>query len=246
MWTLIKYFSTNVYFMVWAGSAVLFFLSCRRNRKIVITGAVVFAVAWIIATRPFGELFVLPLENMYAPPNMEELREAGVYEVLVQTGGGSDHQEGWLYSRSLTLGTTMRMMAGLEIAAELGPDAKLIYSGAGYGIPIARYMADITYKLQPDRVVVVDTLAGRTVDHPQTAGPLIEGERFVLVTSAYHIPRSVKVFRDAGYDPIPFPADYQYSRGYKATDYFPSAAGLIKVQIVLYELWAYLVYLTER
>ena len=244
MWDLIKYFTTNVYFMVWAVSALLFFRFCRREKRVVITGVVFFALAWIMASRPFGELIILPLENAYAPPAIEELREAGVNEILVQTGGGYDRQEGWLYSRSLTIWTTMRLMAALEIASELGPETKLIYSGAGFGIPVARYMADLTRILQPERIVLVDTLAGRTVDHPQTAGPLIEGERFVLVTSAYHIPRSVKAFRDAGYDPIPYPAEYQYSRPYKFTDFFPSAQGLIRVQTVLYEIWAYVVYLT--
>ena len=243
MWDILKYFSTNVYFICWAVSAGMFFLFCRRDKRVIIAGAVVFALTWIVASRPFGEAILRPLEQAYTVPSFDELREAGVNEVVVLTGGGYWRNEEWLYSRSLALATTRRMMGALEIASKLGPEARLIYSGAGFGIPVAGYMAELTKSIQPERVVLIDTLAGRTVDHPRTAGPLIKGERFIIVTTAYHIPRSMKVFRDAGYDPIAYPVDYQYSRRYKLTDYFPSAKGAIKTQAVLYELFAYLVYL---
>ncbi|HRK19374.1 MAG TPA: YdcF family protein, partial [Hyphomicrobiaceae bacterium] len=38
------------------------------------------------------------------------------------------------------------------------------------------------------------------------------GERWVLVTSAFHMPRAVGVFRTVGLDVVPFPVDYQTSK----------------------------------
>ncbi len=35
------------------------------------------------------------------------------------------------------------------------------------------------------------------------------GERWLLVTSATHMPRSVGIFRKIGFDVIPYPVDYQ-------------------------------------
>ncbi len=35
------------------------------------------------------------------------------------------------------------------------------------------------------------------------------GETWVLVTSAYHMPRAVGCFREAGFPVIPYPVDYQ-------------------------------------
>ena len=35
-----------------------------------------------------------------------------------------------------------------------------------------------------------------------------KGDRWVLITSAMHMPRAVGVFRKAGWDPIPYPVDF--------------------------------------
>ncbi|HRQ83389.1 MAG TPA: YdcF family protein, partial [Azospirillaceae bacterium] len=40
-----------------------------------------------------------------------------------------------------------------------------------------------------------------------------EGRRWVLVTSAFHMPRAAGVFRKLGIEPIPYPVDYR-TRGY--------------------------------
>jgi uncharacterized SAM-binding protein YcdF (DUF218 family) len=36
-----------------------------------------------------------------------------------------------------------------------------------------------------------------------------EGERWLLVTSAWHMPRSVGCFRQAGFPVVPYPVDYR-------------------------------------
>ncbi|MFT3953062.1 MAG: YdcF family protein [Piscinibacter sp.] len=35
------------------------------------------------------------------------------------------------------------------------------------------------------------------------------GERWLLVTSAWHMPRSVGIFRVAGFDVVPYPVDFE-------------------------------------
>jgi len=35
------------------------------------------------------------------------------------------------------------------------------------------------------------------------------GERWVLITSAMHMPRAIGAFRKAGWSPIPYPVDFQ-------------------------------------
>jgi uncharacterized SAM-binding protein YcdF (DUF218 family) len=39
------------------------------------------------------------------------------------------------------------------------------------------------------------------------------GERWLLVTSAYHMPRSVGLFRKAGFAVEPYPVDWRVGRG---------------------------------
>ena len=38
------------------------------------------------------------------------------------------------------------------------------------------------------------------------------GERWLLVTSAFHMPRSVGLFRKAGFDVEPYPVDWRLGR----------------------------------
>jgi uncharacterized SAM-binding protein YcdF (DUF218 family) len=41
------------------------------------------------------------------------------------------------------------------------------------------------------------------------------GEKWILVTSAYHMPRSVGLFRKAGFNVIPYPVDYHTPGNYE-------------------------------
>jgi uncharacterized SAM-binding protein YcdF (DUF218 family) len=43
----------------------------------------------------------------------------------------------------------------------------------------------------------------------------------ILVTSAYHMPRSVMVFEKAGLQVIPYPADFKMDKKYTLYSYFP-------------------------
>jgi uncharacterized SAM-binding protein YcdF (DUF218 family) len=44
------------------------------------------------------------------------------------------------------------------------------------------------------------------------------GERWLLVTSAFHMPRSVACFRAAGWDVTPYPTDYRRALGQWSPD----------------------------
>jgi uncharacterized SAM-binding protein YcdF (DUF218 family) len=136
----------------------------------------------------------------------------------------------------------MRTVGAMEIASRIGPDCRLIFTGGLPGSPEAYYMMQTVKTLDPSRIMFADTLARRTAEHPKTAAKFITHKRFILVTSAVHIPRSVKAFRDAGFDPIPFAVDYQYNRGYELKDYFPTVTALIHSQEAIYEYFAYAVY----
>ena len=67
------------------------------------------------------------------------------------------------------------------------------------------------------------------------------GERWLLVTSAFHMPRAVGVFRKAGFDVTAYPVDYQTTGTIELaslSDRLPS--GLIGVDVVVRE-WAGLI-----
>ena len=67
--------------------------------------------------------------------------------------------------------------------------------------------------------------------------------KIVLVTSAYHMMRSVLCFEAQGFDVIPAPTDYQIDRGeYGVTSRLPSSGALGGSASALREYWGLLYY----
>ena len=66
---------------------------------------------------------------------------------------------------------------------------------------------------------------------------LIGNEPFVLVTSASHMPRALKLAQSRGLHALPAPTDHAARRLYwdRVTDYFPSADGLYRSERACYE-----------
>jgi uncharacterized SAM-binding protein YcdF (DUF218 family) len=85
------------------------------------------------------------------------------------------------------------------------PDAKLIYTGVSNWPPFVRRHG------LAERVVFEDRARNtyeNAVFSKQLASPQ-PGERWLLVTSAAHMPRSVGIFRQVGWPVIPYPVDYR-------------------------------------
>jgi len=69
---------------------------------------------------------------------------------------------------------------------------------------------------------------------------MVKQDRFILVTSAAHIPRSMTLLKKLGTHPIPAPTDYQVkeSEGTPSNRFYPTADGLMKGQRAFYEYLA--------
>jgi uncharacterized SAM-binding protein YcdF (DUF218 family) len=66
------------------------------------------------------------------------------------------------------------------------------------------------------------------------AGPK-PGERWLLVTSAYHMPRSVGLFRRAGFAVEPYPVDWRTSRENLLTPFNLAGEGLERTDLAIRE-----------
>ena len=69
------------------------------------------------------------------------------------------------------------------------------------------------------------------------------GERWLLVTSAYHMPRAIGIFRKAGFDVEPYPVDWRTSGSGDALRPFPTVGdGLRRTDTAVREWVGLLVY----
>ena len=109
----------------------------------------------------------------------------------------------------------MTVIAGL---ARRYPDARILFSGGsgalvydeGSEAPFAlRQLED--FGIAPSRIILEDR-SRNTVENAvyskQVANPQ-PGQRWLLVTSAYHLPRAVGVFRKFGFPVEPYPVDWR-------------------------------------
>ena len=109
-----------------------------------------------------------------------------------------------------------RLTVGADLAMRY-PKARVIFSGGSGDLfnpeyREAHYAPKVFSQLglAPERVIYEDK-ARNTAENATYARLLANpsaGENWVLITSAFHMPRAVGVFRKAGWNMIPYPVDF--------------------------------------
>ncbi|MFA5120067.1 YdcF family protein [Zavarzinia sp.] len=176
------------------------------------------ALAWsalvlllLQAATPLGPMAAAALERRF-PPHPELPAEIAGIVVL---GGGvdSDKSEAWGIP-VLTYGAGR--LTGAATLAGRFPGVPVIYAG-GYGAlgtptytenDVAR---DLLPRLGIDPARVKVTTVSRNTYENQLVAREVAGDiaskPWILVTNALHMPRSVAIFRTAGWNVIPWPVD---------------------------------------
>ena len=116
------------------------------------------------------------------------------------------------------------------------PGSRLLVSGAN-GEAQALSRAAQTFDIRA-RDIVIESQSRDTAEQGKRVGDLIRKDRFVLVTSAFHMPRSVALFKRSGLEPIAAPAHFLARIGSDRMSperFCPNADGLKKTGIVIHE-----------
>jgi len=236
---------SNLFIWIWFSAAIFIWWATRANRKARRWGVVLLLLLWFIGTRPAVNAVLWPLEGRYEVPDIISLQKQGVRQVVVLTGGGYPIQ-GEMLSTSFPHGSMHRFLGGMELASRLGEGCLIIFSGSAGrqrgDLTVALTMQELSRLMSPGRQVLAEARSESTAEHPANVRPLLKKEPFVLVTSAYHMPRSVRSFKKAGLDPIPFPVDYLATNGYRWLDVFPSFEDFWKISVALREYQALILY----
>jgi len=107
----------------------------------------------------------------------------------------------------------------------------------GTGQEFVDSMADLLAQLGvPRDRIVEETRATDTKENARYAAPLLAARnprRVVLVTSALHMRRAIRYFRQAGIDVVPAPVDHQGGPTWKI---LPSSSALNRTRAVLHEI----------
>jgi len=209
-------------------------LLCTRRR---VRGWSALILGWLIllaaANRGVSISLTASLEKTYPPvPAFAEnagppgdLRAATMVAVL---GGGHGDAPGLSAGQRLSGSARARLIEGVRLARAL-PAAWLVVSGPRNSsdsptLPThARVLADAAVELgfPRERIVEIDS-ARDTAEETRALALLAGAEPIALVTSAWHLPRAMKLAANAGLKAFPCPSDYLGSRD----DDIPFAAWL--------------------
>lgn len=209
------------------GTGMLWTRWQRAGRWILSLTVVFIAVMSIF---PIGWLLVTPLEDRF--PIVRKL-DGKIDGIVVL--GGAVQQLVTKYRGQPTLTGGAERMTEFIVLARKHPEAKLAFSG-GTGLLTNNEVKEADtarlffaqFGLDASRIVF-EADSRNTFENAvytyRTLQPK-SGERWVLITSAQHMPRSVGAFRQAGWDPIPYPVDFQTFGSKQRTLGFDMLSGL--------------------
>jgi uncharacterized SAM-binding protein YcdF (DUF218 family) len=216
------------------------FLGRRRLAAGLVMCAITVAVAGSIPL--VGDAILRPLEGRYAPLDERALKADEVSGIVV-LGAYYRPWRDWPVTAVLNREGLMRIAEGVRLARRF-PSAKLIVSGGfspGGGEPSARGYERFALEMgiPAERIVVVDTprdTAQEALAISAIAARLAPDRKFVLVTSASHMPRAMKLMERAGARPLPAPTGQRAGWGdWVFGRIVPSSGGLEKTEIALHE-----------
>ncbi len=194
---------------------------------------------------PFDEWLGGPLETAVAPAPLPD-RVDGV----VVLGGAVD----WRVTRDrhqLALNAAGERIAAAAALAQRYPDARIVFTGSFADAFADDFQAratsaslffgphfadrDVTF-LGEARSTYEDALLALEAAAPR------EGERWLLVTSAWHMPRALGTFGALGWTLTPFSVDYRTSGEVRVTPSWDVAATLADLDRLVREWGALAVY----
>jgi uncharacterized SAM-binding protein YcdF (DUF218 family) len=162
---------------------------------------------------PLGDLLIAPLEERFSPWDAS----SGAPDGIVVLGGAIDPELA-AARRASELNEAAERVTVVAELAKTYPSARILYSGGnGNLLPRGGSEAHIagalleTLGVPPKRVILEDQ-SRTTAENAAFSARLVipkPGERWLLVTSAFHMPRSIGTFRKAGFAVEAYPVDYR-------------------------------------
>jgi len=219
------------------------YILLRRSKDALAPFVIGTALLYALSLNTVSGYLIRPLERAYPPLNLSG--QAAPKQVKWVVVLGSSHRTDRTLPAASMLGedALFRLAEGIRVANRF-PGAVLILSGGKYldEQSNAQVMAAAAVGLgfDPTRIVLSDK-ALDTHDEALRIKDMTGGEPFVLVTTASHMLRAVKLFEQQGLKPVPAPTAFRY-KGER--EYFlPHAENLQTCHLAVHEYlgltWAF-------
>ena len=185
----------------------LYYLYRSRFTKAKIFLSFSFVLLFLFSYPPFSNLLVDNLEEVY--PRFEST-DANISYIHVLGGGNTDDD---LQPLSSMLGDSSlkRVVEGVLLQKRY-PAAKLIFTGYAGDTTLAN--AEVSSKMAfalgiSVKDMIINPKPKDTKEEALFTKGIVGSKPFILVTSATHMLRAIKIFGDLGMNPIPAPTDFK-------------------------------------
>ncbi len=207
---------SNLIFAAIGLGAILLLLKSERSRrnglKLLFTG--VFALV-ACGIGPVGSALTIPLEKRFPARTADASSPPTGIIVL---GGAVKSRSPLANLEMLELNEAGERITALILLAKQYPSAKIIFTGGvgdllDRGLPEADQVRLTIGRLgvDPSRILF-ENQSRNTIENAIYSKELAQpkpGERWLLVTSAWHMPRSMGCFRQAGFEVEAYPVDFR-------------------------------------
>jgi uncharacterized SAM-binding protein YcdF (DUF218 family) len=210
----------------------------RAGQRIVFSAALLYCV---LGLTPVGNWLMLPLEDRYqaeTPPADQQPAGIIVLGGAIDTMVAAD-RPGPAFNEAAERMTEAVLLANRYPQAKLiftGGQTEILYSGVTEASAALKFFT--SFGVDPARMIFEDksrttyenAMYTRALTTPQPR------QRWMLVTSAFHMSRAMGCFRAQGFDVMPWPVDYR-TRGPKDwLRFFPRPSeGLRRVDLAVKE-----------
>jgi uncharacterized SAM-binding protein YcdF (DUF218 family) len=197
----------------------------RAGRRLIVAGLIALAV---LGYSPLGNLLIMALEQRFPPWDAAQSAPDGIVVL-----GGSISPDVSTARNEIALNEAAERMTAMVDLARRYPNARVIFSGGSPALffseaPEAEFAVRLLQSLGvPRERILVEDRSRNTVENAVFSKLIAQpkpGERWLLVTSAYHMPRSMGVFRAADFAVEPYPVDWRTRGTADAWRPFPTLA----------------------
>ena len=207
--------STLIALLIGYGAILIWTGWARWGRRFVTIGAILLLVAGL---SPLGNALILPLEDRFPRANLDDPPPPTGFIIL---GGAEDRLVGDARGAPALNEASERIVEAAMLARRF-PEAKIAFSGGDAGI-LYKSSSEaegaqtlLTALGVPQDRLILEAKSRDTYENAEylkeeftRAGEVGPGKRWLLITSAYHMPRAMGAFRQAGFNVEPWPVDYR-------------------------------------
>jgi uncharacterized SAM-binding protein YcdF (DUF218 family) len=171
------------------------------------------ALLAICGFSPFGSWLLYPLESRFPPWDASR----GAPDGIIVLGGSIDADLSEAHGETVVRSAADRIIAAAALARRY-PNARVLFTGGSANLVSndareADYAGALFESLGVAKArLMMERRSRNTQENAEFSKALVEpksGERWLLVTSAFHMPRAIGLFRKAGFNVEPYPVDWR-------------------------------------